>query len=91
MGVIKYSLMFIKIRLVPRIRLTGGGYAKQPFSKSKHPRKSPPKREFINIGGEIAVLYNTAFLYEKDLNSGAFPKSIKTKNVWISYVHLVVR
>jgi len=49
-----------------RVRLTGGGYAKHPFSKSKRPQKLPPKREFFNVGGNLTVLPDYAVLHEKE-------------------------
>lgn len=49
-----------------RVRLTGGGYTKRPFSKSKYPQKPPPKREFFNVGGNLAILSDYAILHEKE-------------------------
>lgn len=49
-----------------RVRLTGGGYAKRPFSKSKRPQKPPPKNEFFNVGGNLIILSSYAILHEKE-------------------------
>ncbi|MFM7449344.1 MAG: hypothetical protein ACKO24_12200 [Leptolyngbyaceae cyanobacterium] len=49
-----------------RVRLTGGGYAKRPFSKSKRSQKSPPKNEFFNVGGNLTIFSDYAILHEKE-------------------------